>query len=158
MTLSPVHERRERHCTVFISFSFFWRGGTQISGWTVILGLKSLAAGFKEVPEHSATARPQSANAATCSCGRQSRPLCSIPIGWREIFTEVVHLGGKALVRRIVCRPGLNMQTPQHVSSLETDLTKSSGTSRVLVGVTGSVAALKLPLLVSQLLQLPGVS
>uniref|UniRef100_A0A8C5C6S4 Phosphopantothenoylcysteine decarboxylase n=1 Tax=Gadus morhua TaxID=8049 RepID=A0A8C5C6S4_GADMO len=31
------------------------------------------------------------------------------------------------------------------------------GTFRVLVGVTGSVAALKLPLLVSQLLELPGV-
>uniref|UniRef100_A0A8C4ZZN0 Phosphopantothenoylcysteine decarboxylase n=1 Tax=Gadus morhua TaxID=8049 RepID=A0A8C4ZZN0_GADMO len=31
------------------------------------------------------------------------------------------------------------------------------GTFRVLVGVTGSVAALKLPLLVSQLLELPGL-
>ncbi|KAM3869943.1 phosphopantothenoylcysteine decarboxylase [Diretmus argenteus] len=37
------------------------------------------------------------------------------------------------------------------------DLLKSSGKFRVLVGVTGSVAALKLPLLVSQLLELPGV-
>uniref|UniRef100_A0A3Q3VRC0 Phosphopantothenoylcysteine decarboxylase n=1 Tax=Mola mola TaxID=94237 RepID=A0A3Q3VRC0_MOLML len=36
-------------------------------------------------------------------------------------------------------------------------LFKSHGTFCVLVGVTGSVAALKLPLLVSQLLQLPGV-
>nr|XP_057930870.1 phosphopantothenoylcysteine decarboxylase [Doryrhamphus excisus] len=36
-------------------------------------------------------------------------------------------------------------------------LPKSSGTFCVLVGVTGSVAALKLPLLVSELLQLPGV-
>ncbi|XP_068168931.1 phosphopantothenoylcysteine decarboxylase [Antennarius striatus] len=34
---------------------------------------------------------------------------------------------------------------------------KSSRTFRVLVGVTGSVAALKLPLLVSELLQFPGV-
>uniref|UniRef100_A0A3P9KD53 Phosphopantothenoylcysteine decarboxylase n=1 Tax=Oryzias latipes TaxID=8090 RepID=A0A3P9KD53_ORYLA len=33
----------------------------------------------------------------------------------------------------------------------------SSGSFRVLVGVTGSVAALKLPALVDQLLQLPGV-
>lgn len=49
------------------------------------------------------------------------------------------------------------MQTDDHVSCLKTDLLESSGTFRVLVGVTGSVAALKLPLLVSQLLQLPGV-
>ena len=50
------------------------------------------------------------------------------------------------------------MQMNDHVSCLKTDLLKSSGTFRVLVAVTGSVAALKLPLLVSQLLQLPGVS
>uniref|UniRef100_A0A3B5LWZ8 Phosphopantothenoylcysteine decarboxylase n=1 Tax=Xiphophorus couchianus TaxID=32473 RepID=A0A3B5LWZ8_9TELE len=43
------------------------------------------------------------------------------------------------------------------VTSLKTDLSKSCGTVRVLVGVTGSVAALKLPVLVSALLQLPGV-
>ncbi|XP_020486975.3 phosphopantothenoylcysteine decarboxylase [Labrus bergylta] len=43
------------------------------------------------------------------------------------------------------------------MSFLKTDLSKSAGTFCVLVGVTGSVAALKLPLLVSQLLQLPGV-
>lgn len=49
------------------------------------------------------------------------------------------------------------MQTDEHVSCLKADLLESSGTFRVLVGVTGSVAALKLPLLVSQLLQLPGV-
>ncbi|XP_036964481.1 phosphopantothenoylcysteine decarboxylase isoform X2 [Acanthopagrus latus] len=49
------------------------------------------------------------------------------------------------------------MQMNDHVSCLKTDLLKSSGTFRVLVAVTGSVAALKLPLLVSQLLQLPGV-
>uniref|UniRef100_A0A668VGL3 Flavoprotein domain-containing protein n=1 Tax=Oreochromis aureus TaxID=47969 RepID=A0A668VGL3_OREAU len=40
------------------------------------------------------------------------------------------------------------------MSSLKTDLLKTSGTFNVLVGVTGSVAALKLPLLVSQLLEL----
>ncbi|XP_005755493.1 phosphopantothenoylcysteine decarboxylase [Pundamilia nyererei] len=44
-----------------------------------------------------------------------------------------------------------------HMSSLKTDLLKTSGTFNVLVGVTGSVAALKLPLLVSQLLDLSGV-
>uniref|UniRef100_A0A3P9CUL1 Flavoprotein domain-containing protein n=1 Tax=Maylandia zebra TaxID=106582 RepID=A0A3P9CUL1_9CICH len=33
-----------------------------------------------------------------------------------------------------------------HMSSLKTDLLKTSGTFNVLVGVTGSVAALKLPL------------
>lgn len=49
------------------------------------------------------------------------------------------------------------MQTDDNVSCLKADLLESSGTFRVLVGVTGSVAALKLPLLVSQLLQLPGV-
>ncbi|KAK5610493.1 hypothetical protein CRENBAI_004070 [Crenichthys baileyi] len=49
------------------------------------------------------------------------------------------------------------MQSDDLVSSLKTDLFKSSGTFRVLVGVTGSVAALKLPSLVSELLQLPGV-
>ncbi|XP_022045958.1 phosphopantothenoylcysteine decarboxylase [Acanthochromis polyacanthus] len=49
------------------------------------------------------------------------------------------------------------MQTDDPVSCLKADLLESSGTFRVLVGVTGSVAALKLPLLVSQLLQLPGV-
>ncbi|KAM4554176.1 phosphopantothenoylcysteine decarboxylase [Fundulus diaphanus] len=49
------------------------------------------------------------------------------------------------------------MQSDHLVSSQLTDLLKSSGTFRVLVGVTGSVAALKLPILVSELLQLPGV-
>ncbi|XP_076588766.1 phosphopantothenoylcysteine decarboxylase [Chaetodon auriga] len=49
------------------------------------------------------------------------------------------------------------MQTGNHVSCLQNDLLKADGTFCVLVGVTGSVAALKLPLLVSQLLQLPGV-
>lgn len=49
------------------------------------------------------------------------------------------------------------MQTDNHDACLKTDLLESSGTFRVLVGVTGSVAALKLPLLVAQLLQLPGV-
>uniref|UniRef100_A0A669EN98 Phosphopantothenoylcysteine decarboxylase n=2 Tax=Oreochromis TaxID=8139 RepID=A0A669EN98_ORENI len=43
------------------------------------------------------------------------------------------------------------------MSSLKTDLLKTSGTFNVLVGVTGSVAALKLPLLVSQLLELSRV-
>uniref|UniRef100_A0A668VEZ6 Phosphopantothenoylcysteine decarboxylase n=1 Tax=Oreochromis aureus TaxID=47969 RepID=A0A668VEZ6_OREAU len=41
--------------------------------------------------------------------------------------------------------------------TLKTDLLKTSGTFNVLVGVTGSVAALKLPLLVSQLLELSRV-
>lgn len=50
------------------------------------------------------------------------------------------------------------MQTEDRACCLKTGLLSSSGTFRVLVGVTGSVAALKLPLLVSQLLQLPGVS
>ncbi|XP_029951991.1 phosphopantothenoylcysteine decarboxylase [Salarias fasciatus] len=49
------------------------------------------------------------------------------------------------------------MQTDGDVSCLKSDLLKPPGTFCVLVGVTGSVAALKLPLLVSQLLQLPGV-
>ncbi|XP_056272643.1 phosphopantothenoylcysteine decarboxylase [Pseudoliparis swirei] len=49
------------------------------------------------------------------------------------------------------------MQKEEHVSGLKAGLSKSCGTFCVLVGVTGSVAALKLPLLVSQLLQLPGV-
>ena len=50
------------------------------------------------------------------------------------------------------------MQTDNNDCGLKTELRKSRGTFCVLVGVTGSVAALKLPLLVSQLLQLPGVS
>ncbi|XP_034541138.1 phosphopantothenoylcysteine decarboxylase [Notolabrus celidotus] len=49
------------------------------------------------------------------------------------------------------------MQAEDYVSSLKTGLLKSSGTFCVLVGVTGSVAALKLPLLVTELLQLPEV-
>ncbi|XP_058501568.1 phosphopantothenoylcysteine decarboxylase isoform X1 [Solea solea] len=49
------------------------------------------------------------------------------------------------------------METEDIVSCSNTDLLKSCGTFRVLVGVTGSVAALKLPLLITQLLQLPGV-
>ncbi|KAM9377655.1 phosphopantothenoylcysteine decarboxylase isoform 4-T4 [Pholidichthys leucotaenia] len=49
------------------------------------------------------------------------------------------------------------MQTYDRVSCLKSDLLVSSGAFRVLVGVTGSVAALKLPLLVSQLLELPEV-
>lgn len=51
-----------------------------------------------------------------------------------------------------------NMQTDGRVCCQKTELFKSCGTFRVLVGVTGSVASLKLPPLVSQLLQLPGVS
>lgn len=49
------------------------------------------------------------------------------------------------------------MQSDDPVSSLKTDLSTCLGTYRVLVGVTGSVAALKLPGLVSELLHLPGV-
>ncbi|CAK6950975.1 phosphopantothenoylcysteine decarboxylase [Scomber scombrus] len=49
------------------------------------------------------------------------------------------------------------MQTDELVPCAKSDLLRSCGTFRVLVGVTGSVAALKLPLLVTQLLQLPGV-
>nr|XP_033491038.1 phosphopantothenoylcysteine decarboxylase-like isoform X2 [Epinephelus lanceolatus] len=49
------------------------------------------------------------------------------------------------------------MQTDERVTCLRNDLLKSCGTFNVLVGVTGSVAALKLPLLVSQLLPLPGL-
>uniref|UniRef100_A0A8C5EPY8 Phosphopantothenoylcysteine decarboxylase n=1 Tax=Gouania willdenowi TaxID=441366 RepID=A0A8C5EPY8_GOUWI len=49
------------------------------------------------------------------------------------------------------------MQTDEQVPGSKTGLFKPSGTFCVLVGVTGSVAALKLPQLVSQLLQLPQV-
>ncbi|XP_029607824.1 phosphopantothenoylcysteine decarboxylase [Salmo trutta] len=49
------------------------------------------------------------------------------------------------------------MQAESPVKSPKCDLLDSCGTFRVLVGVTGSVAALKVPLLVSQLLELPGV-
>ncbi|KAM9855083.1 phosphopantothenoylcysteine decarboxylase [Aulostomus maculatus] len=49
------------------------------------------------------------------------------------------------------------MQTDGGLSRLQSDLLTSCGTFRVLVGVTGSVAALKLPVLLSQLLQHPGV-
>ncbi|KAM9528092.1 phosphopantothenoylcysteine decarboxylase isoform 1-T5 [Salvelinus alpinus] len=49
------------------------------------------------------------------------------------------------------------MQAESPVTSPKFDLLDSCGKFRVLVGVTGSVAALKVPLLVSQLLELPGV-
>ncbi|KAM9815793.1 phosphopantothenoylcysteine decarboxylase isoform 2-T2 [Syngnathus typhle] len=49
------------------------------------------------------------------------------------------------------------MQTDQDDSGPPSDLVKTSGAFCVLVGVTGSVAALKLPVLVAELLQLPGV-
>ncbi|XP_056137603.1 phosphopantothenoylcysteine decarboxylase [Lampris incognitus] len=49
------------------------------------------------------------------------------------------------------------MQDSCHGAPPGPDLLSLPGEFRVLVGVTGSVAALKLPLLVSQLLQLPGV-
>ncbi|KAK2858230.1 hypothetical protein Q7C36_006149 [Tachysurus vachellii] len=43
-----------------------------------------------------------------------------------------------------------------HVSSM-LNLSSTGSTFRVVVGVTGSVAAMKLPLLVSQLLEIPGI-
>ncbi|XP_034032321.1 phosphopantothenoylcysteine decarboxylase [Thalassophryne amazonica] len=49
------------------------------------------------------------------------------------------------------------METNAGSSCGMSDLLRSSGTFNVLVGVTGSVAALNLPVLVSELLQLPGV-
>ncbi|KAJ8002446.1 hypothetical protein DPEC_G00159010 [Dallia pectoralis] len=49
------------------------------------------------------------------------------------------------------------MQADSSPTSQKLDLLTSSGNYHVLVGVTGSVAALKLPLLVSQLLGIPGV-
>ncbi|XP_061078663.1 phosphopantothenoylcysteine decarboxylase isoform X1 [Conger conger] len=49
------------------------------------------------------------------------------------------------------------MQQNECAKSDFNSTTSSSSQFRVLVGVTGSVAALKLPLLVSQLLELPGV-
>uniref|UniRef100_A0A8C7ZW44 Phosphopantothenoylcysteine decarboxylase n=1 Tax=Oryzias sinensis TaxID=183150 RepID=A0A8C7ZW44_9TELE len=49
------------------------------------------------------------------------------------------------------------MQQDKQVLCKTVESLNSSGNFRVLVGVTGSVAALKLPALVDQLLQLPGV-
>ncbi|XP_051917365.1 phosphopantothenoylcysteine decarboxylase isoform X2 [Hippocampus zosterae] len=49
------------------------------------------------------------------------------------------------------------MQTDEDDSQPPSDLVKTTGTFCVLVGVTGSVAALKLPVLVSELLHFPGV-
>ncbi|KAJ8344475.1 hypothetical protein SKAU_G00318040 [Synaphobranchus kaupii] len=49
------------------------------------------------------------------------------------------------------------MQTHESAKSDSTLSSNVRSQFRVLVGVTGSVAALKLPLLVSQLLELPGV-
>ncbi|XP_051917364.1 phosphopantothenoylcysteine decarboxylase isoform X1 [Hippocampus zosterae] len=48
------------------------------------------------------------------------------------------------------------MQTDEDDSQPPSDLVKTTGTFCVLVGVTGSVAALKLPVLVSELLHFPG--
>lgn len=52
------------------------------------------------------------------------------------------------------------MQPTSDCTNVSSTLNSSSTGSRfrVLLGVTGSVAALKLPLLVSQLLEIPGVS
>lgn len=52
------------------------------------------------------------------------------------------------------------MQPTSDSTNVSSRLNLSSAASkcRVLVGVTGSVAALKLPLLVSELLKIPGVS
>lgn len=52
----------------------------------------------------------------------------------------------------------VNMQTDEDDFQPPSDLVKTTGTFCVLVGVTGSVAALKLPVLVSELLHFPGVS
>lgn len=55
-------------------------------------------------------------------------------------------------------------RTMEPFSHLEPKATAETSSSvpekkfRVLVGVTGSVAALKLPLLISELLKIPGVS
>nr|XP_061812867.1 phosphopantothenoylcysteine decarboxylase-like [Nerophis lumbriciformis] len=49
------------------------------------------------------------------------------------------------------------MHTDKDVCHTRSEWVKSPGTFCVLVGVTGSVAALKLPILVSELLRLPGV-
>uniref|UniRef100_A0A4W5MA57 Phosphopantothenoylcysteine decarboxylase n=1 Tax=Hucho hucho TaxID=62062 RepID=A0A4W5MA57_9TELE len=54
-------------------------------------------------------------------------------------------------------KPPLPLPLPLPSSPTITIPDDSCGTFRVLVGVTGSVAALKVPLLVSQLLELPGV-
>lgn len=51
-----------------------------------------------------------------------------------------------------------DMQTDDSGSSRQAESPKSRGRFHILVGVTGSVAALKLPLLVSSLLQVPKVS
>lgn len=99
-------------------------------------------------------ARLQYVTAETYSCTFG----CSTVIGWRGIFTEVVQVPSPSSNSASSRRFSVNMQSDDLVSSLKTDLSKSFGTYRVLVGVTGSVAALKLPVLVSELLQLPGVS
>lgn len=49
------------------------------------------------------------------------------------------------------------MQTDEAALCSRTGLDQSDGVFNVLIGVTGSVAALKLPLLVSELLQISGV-
>lgn len=49
------------------------------------------------------------------------------------------------------------MQAGSVLPALVPDLSSSGSRFRVLVGVTGSVAALKLPVLVSKLLEIPGI-
>lgn len=117
---------------------------------------------FTKYPEYSAYVRARHLSCVETCSGRRRRWLCYPLIGWGWIFTEVVKLKrftgprqGSLLISSCCYA---NMQTDNHISCLKTDLLKSCGTFRVLVGVTGSVATLKLPLLVSQLLQLPGVS
>ncbi|KAM8891151.1 phosphopantothenoylcysteine decarboxylase isoform 2-T2 [Spinachia spinachia] len=158
MALSPVDEGCERHFPSVFDISLGEGGcSSKLQAGRPMNGVIKLAKGSRvsgTSRERAPVIRQRSdvlvreteASVGLCSDWLEGNIYGSSSFGWKGAH-------GKDLF----CRPAVNMQALQHVSSLKTDLVKSCGTSRVLVGVTGSVAALKLPLLVSQLLQLPGL-
>lgn len=108
---------------------------------------------YSEIPRiFCERARSLSVCVTTCSCVHQSR-WASSAFDWLA-----VNIYGSGVPNWTSSCWIANMQTDQHVCCVKNELLSSCRTFCVLVGVTGSVAALKLPLLVSQLLQLPGVS
>lgn len=163
MALSPVNERCECHCCfLFFLYSFvltkycvgrtMTEASVQHASWSEKLQIPRI---FCE------RARSTAVSVVGMTCARSGDRA----VGRPDWLLVTIDGSGSRWLNRSTAVSSLSssrwwtaMQTDELVSCAKSDLLRCCGTFRVLVGVTGSVAALKLPLLVTQLLQLPGVS
>lgn len=163
MALSPINKGCKRHRDVSLKAQYQrdtsllvkWRQALLFISWPT----RQSSANTQNIPRRAQPlAHPPSVSVTTCSCKRGRRWFCVPLIGCYCMFTEVA-LVAEARQGKLTgsTKCFVNMQTEGR-ASFEEKQQEPCGEFQVLVGVTGSVAALKLPLLVAQLRLIPGVS